>query len=167
MRKETLRNIRIRTAVAGIAAISGVSGIIYPIVDAYTAHSPAKIQKRAEQLVPSYHPEEFQVNQQTIADFIAEAKKLTTEGAKTIPVPERITQAAAFIKDQQEAHNESRRLSEQMINEIHKKNLISMSIGTVLAVLGISTLIGMRSFPFSQAPEKTEERKKNQIPQRH
>ena len=119
--KEILRNREVRMVVTGIAAITGIFAIGYAEVDAFLVNSPARIEKRTEQLVPGYNPEAFRKAERVVSDFKQQAD-LT---AKTIQVPEEVTQAAVFIRDEQKrgAYNEGTKLSQEMIGNRMNRNL--------------------------------------------
>ena len=91
MKEILLRNRAVRTTLAGIAAIAGLSAVAHSAIDSSVINSPANIQKRVEQLVPGYNPQEVKANQQIIFAFTTrETNKLITEGAKTIEIPENV-----------------------------------------------------------------------------
>ena len=133
--KETVRNVAIRTT-AGIAAIAGICAVGYAQVDAFVINSPAKIEKRVEQLVPGYNSQELQIAQQVfeqvIIDFNTQEEDLIKKGAKTIEIPENVTQAATFIRDAEKTYKEGKKLSEEMTSNVMNRTLKTAWGGIVL-----------------------------------
>ncbi len=130
MKEILLRNRTIRRVVAAGAVIAALGGIAYAEVDQNIINSPAKIQKRAEQLVPGYNPREFEVAQQVIVDF---GKQTTGE------------------RHERETYNEGRRLYLKMSKQTFHKNFGVVLGSFVVAVTG--GVVFLANFP-SKAKER-------------
>jgi hypothetical protein len=154
MMKEILRNRATRTIAASIAVMAGLGGIAFAEVDNTTIHSPANTLRRVEQLVPGYNPEAFHNAQQAVFDFKQQAD-LT---AKTIQVPENVTQAAAFIRDGEETNNEGTKLYRQMRNNLFFKNL-GVLLGS--CVVGVSGAVVLAKTLSSKPRERITQRRQS------
>ena len=139
LRNRTIRRTVVGT-VGGIAVIAGLSGMVYAEFD--SLHSPAKIEKRVGQLVPGYNPDynpkQLEVARQVIVDFSKQTEGLAMEGAKTIEVPKKVTEAATFIKEDQEkgTYDEGRKLYVRMHRNNFHKNFGLVLGSSVLGFIG-------------------------------
>ncbi len=118
--KEILRNRTVRAALGGIVALAGIGGIMHSSVSDYdpATHSSPKIERRVEQLVPGYNPQAFQKAEQVV-DVFKQQQDLT---AKTIEVPENVTQAAVFIRDGKKTYYDGSKLYKKMEKNKLRKN---------------------------------------------
>ena len=152
--KEIFKNRTIRMIAGAAATIGGLSGIVYPQYDYLETHSPANTDKIVERLVPGYNPEAFRKAGKVVFDF----KQQVDLTAKTIEVPDHVTQAATFIREERETYNEGRKLNDQMRRKIWFRDM------GVVGGAGIAVIIGgivfAKNLP-SEAKVLTTQRKKS------
>ena len=155
MKERLLGNRTVRAALAGLGVIAGLGGVAYGEVDNSTINSPANRQKRVEQLVPGYNPEAFHNAQQAVFDFKQQAD-LT---AKTIQVPENVTQAATLIRDGKETYHKGKKLHQEM-----EGNLELKTFGVLLGsfAVGLSGTAVLAETLSSKAKQRITQRR-NQI----
>ena len=155
MKERLLRNRVVRATLGGIAVATELGGMAFTVVDNTTIHSPANTLRRVEQLVPGYNPEAFHNAQQVVLDFKQQQHDLT---AKTIQVPEHVTQAAAFVRDGRETHDKGSKLYQEM-----NANLALNTLGVVLGsfVVAIPGVLVLAETLSSKPRERTTQRRQS------
>ncbi len=148
-RQPSRKRTALKIAIAGIA-IAGAVSLAESVAEIATINSPIRREVGVKRDVPGYDPDTFSAMKK-IADRFREQEDLTSPAIK---VPEGVTQAATFVKDNQTIFDRGHQLQLKRSSRFINRFIAQFFGGFVTFAIGGLTWLNLSSFKNGQKPEK-------------
>ena len=103
--------------------------------------SSAAVEKHVEKLHPSFNHGRFASNDNILVNFGEDSQDQAAKGAKDIPVPEDVTAAGKYVRDNQQAED----LYSSLKGKSYYKSLIEAWGGAILGMIpgGVGSIVSI------------------------